>query len=215
MAHTEVFRRLLMSSLAAGSMAFAAAGCAGSGQSGKSPEMESNLRILSRFAAEIADSVVAGEGPWQRVQLSVEPPAFWFVFDAFERAVRANGGTVVAAGEPSAARLEVNVVEAATRYEDPRRSWIFGPMDVERSIRVHLRVRAQRSDSLRTVRTGSALREWRDTVTASGVAALETDGVPAARASLPEGDWFDDFAEPIIVAAAIVVAVVLLFTVRS
>jgi hypothetical protein len=215
MAHTAVFRRLLVSSLAAGSLAFAAAGCAGSGESGKPPEMEPNLRILSRFAAEIADSVTAAEGPWQRVLLSVEPPAFWFVFDAFEQAVRARGGSVVAAGEPSAARIEVNVVEAATRYADPRRSWIFGPVDVERSIRVHLRVRTQRSDSLRTVHTGSAFREWRDTLAASGVAALETDGVPATRAPLPEGDWFDDFAEPIIVAAAIVVAVVLLFTVRS
>lgn len=177
--------------------------------------MEPNLRILSRLAAEIADSVVAGEGSWQRVQLAVEPPAFWFVFDAFERAVRAQGGVVVAAGDPSVARLEVNVVEAATRYVEPRRSWIFGPVDVERSIRVHLRVRAQLSDSLRPVSTGTALREWRDTVAASSVAALETDGVPATRSSLPEGDWFDDFAEPIIVAAAIVVAIVLLFTVRS
>jgi hypothetical protein len=215
MAHTEVFRRLLLSSLAAGTMAFVGAGCAGSGESGQPEEPEPNLRVLSRLAAAIADSVVAGEGPWQRVQLSVEPPAFWFVFDAFERAVRVQGGTVVAAGESSAARLEVNVVEAATRYADPRRSWVFGPVDIARSIRVHLRVRAQRADSLRTVSTGSALREWRDTVAAAGVAALETDGVPATRATLPEGDWFDDFAEPIIVAAAIVVAVVLLFTVRS
>lgn len=204
-----------MSSLAAGSMALAAAGCAGSEESGKTRELEPNLRILSRFAVEIADSVVAGEGPWQRVQLSVEPPSFWFVFDAFERAVRARGGLVVAVGEASVARLEVNVVEAATRYTDPRRSGMFGPVDVERSISMHLRVRAERADSLRTVRTGASHREWRDTVAASGVAALETEWVPATRAPLPEGGWFDDFAEPIIVAAAIVVAVVLLFTVRS
>ena len=68
---------------------------------------------------------------------------------------------------------------------------------------------------MRSVTTGSALREQRDTIAAGDAAALETEGIPSTRARIPEGGWLDDFLEPLILAGAVGVAVVLLFTVRS
>jgi hypothetical protein len=193
------------------------AGCAGSGGAERPDGPSTNITVISRLSAEVADSVITHWGPaaGAPVLLRVEPSGHWFVFDAFARALQSRGAKIIAGSGGTAALLDVNVVEAKTSYENARRSWFLGSTQVDRTVRVYLNLRTEAADSLRSVETGLACREVRDTVEAGQVPGLETHGIPSTQGTLPEGDWLDDFMEPLIVAGAVAVAVVLLFTVRS
>jgi hypothetical protein len=54
-----------------------------------------------------------------------------------------------------------------------------------------------------------------DTVSASDITSIEHPNVPATHASLPSEGFFSGWAEPLVVVGSIVVAVFLLFTIRS
>jgi len=195
-------------------MALVATGCGGGEQLASDQGIVRNLDILNRLSRDIADSVVSNvTAPGgSSVSISITPRDRWYVFDAFEKVLR-NRGYKVVAGPEARQAVDIVVSDAAVEYTRPRRVWLFGPEEVDRTVR--LAVRAQFDDPAGQVHVASHQGQWTDVVRVSDIPSLETPGVAATQATLPHGGVIDDLVEPLIIAGAVAVAIVLLFTVRS
>jgi len=189
------------------------AGCAGSSLV-EDPPPERNLVVLTQLSGRIADREVAQPQGIDSaaVLLTVTPRDHWFLFDAFAAALERRRCRIVTS--PSArASVEVTATQVVTAYENPRRLWMLGGRVMDRVISVECRVRWDSAGTVSAIRTLSAAQ--RDTIWVDDAARLESMDLPATKGTMPDAGVFDDLIEPLVLAGAVAVAIVLLFSVRS
>jgi hypothetical protein len=149
------------------------------------------------------------------LSIVVMPQAYaWFLEKAIARVFTKRGQTVIK-GSDTTMTAEFGVEHLGVTYEGIHRSSFLGSRVVTRKASMLASV------TLHLAEPGTPLvrREFdeisADTVLVSEIPGLEFPAVPATQGVLPPEGFFSNIMEPFIVAAAIGVAVFLLFSVRS
>ncbi len=198
-------------------LAFVAASCgSGSATADSGQATATNLELMrtlaTRLAASCMDSIGAVGSP--RVRLRVLPQeSGWMLEEAIRNGLASGGAR---AGDASFDLVaEFGILEMRVSYENIRRDGFMGPRIMDRLVSVSLHATISDSASTRELFAGDRRDALRDTVLVSEAGRLETPILPVTVGSLPEEGVFENIAEPFIVLAAVAVAMVLLFTVRS
>jgi hypothetical protein len=105
------------------------------------------------------------------------------------------------------------ITDAKTEYQAPRRESLWGTEVMDRIVRLRGELRIDEGGMLRARAPFS--EELRDCVPVSSQQRIESTMIPATRSTVPAGGLFADVLEPVVLIAALGVAVLLLFTVRS
>ena len=179
--------------------------------------LPTNLRIYQTLAASLGDSLAASIPPADspRVNIHIAPAdVAWFLQDDVERAFRERHWEV-RAGDSARYDAELGATAMSVRYTNLRRAGIFGPHFVDRTVTLAARTRLTDRRTAIVIALGERTASFTDTVAVSDVGNIEQASIPVTRGVLPAEDFFSGIAEPLVVVAAIAVAIFLLFTVRS
>ena len=176
-----------------------------------------NLRAYQSLAGSLGDSLAnllpAADSP--RVGVRISPPDFaWFLQDAVERPFRGRG-CVISAIDSARYGVEFGAVEMNVHYSNLRREGIFGSRVLDRMIVLLARLRLVDRATGALLMAGEKEAVFSDTIGLSQVERMEHAALPVTRGTVPPEDFFSGIVEPLIIVAAVAVAIFLLFTVRS
>ena len=179
-------------------------------------EPASNLRLMQELARaegrELASRIPAADS--LTVNVTVAPEALaWIVRGPLLEAVQERRAVPVSSG--GAFALGFAITEVSVRYENSRRSWLFGARQVDRIVTLSGDASVTDSRTGRMLAAAPLSRSVRDTVDVAAIPVLEEPGVPQTHAPLPDVGFLEWGAEPLIMIGAVAVAVYLLFHVRS
>ncbi|HUI11675.1 MAG TPA: hypothetical protein VL221_15175 [Bacteroidota bacterium] len=176
-----------------------------------------NLRIYQTLAGSLGDSLAAliPASDTPRVNVHVAPAdVAWFLQGDVERAFSARRCDV-RTGDSARYDAGLGATVMRVRYTNLRRSWMFGPHLVDRSVTLTARTRLADRLEGRVLESGEHTASFTDTVAVDAVQDLEQAAIPVTKGVLPGEDFFSGIAEPLVVVGAVAVAIFLLFTVRS
>jgi len=180
-------------------------------------EQLSNLRVYQALAGEIGDSVFAivAIPDTAAVAIHVEPEgSSWYIEEGIAAAARRIGRTVA---EVPRASYEgrFGVTLAGVEYFDIRRDGLFGSRIVDRSVTLILNVRVVDLTTGNVMLRQERQATYRDVLMLDDVTRVEHANLPETHGELPAEGFFSSAVEPVLVVAAVALAVFLLFTVRS
>jgi hypothetical protein len=176
-----------------------------------------NLRAYQSLAGSLGDSLAnllpAADSP--RVAVRIAPPDFaWFLQDAVERPFRGRQ-CVISAIDSARYAVEFGAVEMNVQYSNSRRDGIFGSRVLDRMIVLLARLRLVDRATGTILMAGERKAVFTDTINSSQVERIEHAALPVTRGTVPPEAFFSGIVEPLIIVAAVAVAIFLLFTVRS
>ena len=172
------------------------------------------MRELAGSLAELI-AIDCTEAGFDTVSVTVQPAdPGWLIEGALVAGLQA-GNLRLMAGADTIDYVAINVQDLGVEYSNLRGSGVFGSKQIDRIIRLQLNVILKPVRSGGNVVTKTYTKQVSDTVTTSAVESLENRGIPATLGRIPEGGFFSNLAEPLIVIGALAVGVYLLFTVRS
>jgi hypothetical protein len=187
---------------------------------GGEPEAARVSSTLERFQELLRSSVRAetqraGLGDAGNLHSLVQPPEVrWFLGLAAQEGC-SDSLQSRQASDSVAYDVEISVIEYGVRYDNLRQEGIFGSRSVDRVVNMHIQTRFTERSSARVVRQSEMDTTATDTVEVSQISQIEHPNVVATHARLPEEGFFSGWAEPLVVVGSVVVAVFLLFTIRS
>lgn len=155
----------------------------------------------------------AGLSPSAALRPLVQPPDVrWFLGRAAEEAAGASG---VAPGDSIRYDVEVGLLDYGVKYDNLRRDGILGGRFVDRIVRVRVRTRFAERASGRVLWESDADTTAVDSIAVADISGIEHPNVVATHGVVPAEGFFSGWAEPLVVVGSIVVAVFLLFSIRS
>lgn len=174
-----------------------------------------NLELIQNLSAQVGDTLatLAAEGDSVRVAIYPSESA-WFVEGSVLEAIR-KSGRIPTASTSAPYDIQLGLEKVEVRYDDGRRSGLFGSRIVDRSVGVRYAVKVVDRRSGMILLTGTVSRDSHDVVESSEIEELENPRIPATQGKLPAEGFFSSLVEPLVTMGAIAVAVYLLFQVRS
>jgi hypothetical protein len=175
---------------------------------------------LQRFQELVRDAVHTASvrlslAPGTTIKATINPPDVrWFLSTSVEKALGiSRAGT--ASADSSIVAADVALLSYGIRYKNIRHEGMFGPRLLDRETYVRVTVRFSGPVVPGGFYESEADTTALDTIDVADVERIEHPNVPATHANLPPEGFFSGWAEPVVVVASIVVAVFLLFTIRS
>ncbi len=176
-----------------------------------------NLRAYQQLSAGIGDSLgnALPQGDSLRLLLTIKPegPA-WMVQSGVAQSLQKHGWTVVVA-QPAVYQAELGILDMRVVYGNVRAGGLFSAKVVDRSVLLSVAARLVDQRSGVIVVSREFQQALHDTVQVSEIQSLEDSNVPATQGVLPGEGFFSTLVEPLVLLAAVAVAVYLLFAVRS
>jgi hypothetical protein len=175
-----------------------------------------NLAVMQELAASIGRQLAGRIGGQDTVTVSMAaaPEATaWVIQGPVRQALMARPAALVVRGAQYG--VDCAVAALSVRYENSRRTWLFGTREVDRIVEVSLDCTVTDARAGGVLLAETIARSRRDTIDVSAIPALEEQGVSFTRGALPPEGFFSWAAEPLIMIGAIAVSVYLLFHVRS
>ena len=142
-----------------------------------------NLRIYQTLAASLGDSLATSIPPADtpRVNVHISPAdVAWFLQDDVERAFRGRH-CEVHAGDSARYNAEMGATGMHVRYTNLRRSGLFGPHLVDRTVTLEARTRLTDRRADLVLASGEHTASFTDTVAVSDVGQLEQASIPYSR----------------------------------
>jgi len=163
--------------------------------------------ILSQLPVRSGDSVT----------LAVRPEDERWLFEgAMTSALKEDSLVVFASPDaPATYRMDVTASSVRLRYTNMYRDGMFGAQMVRREVSAELTATCTRGPLHEVLYSGTVKGEAVDSVRVDAVPLIESEGIPATRATLPSENGMDRFVEPFVIIGATAVAIFLLFSVRS
>jgi hypothetical protein len=195
------------------------ASAAGTSDEPKGSAVESNLLRMEKCIASMTREIL-GQVPVRRgdsVGLAVlASDERWLFEGAIAAALKEDSLSVFASPDSAAPfRMDITASSVTLRYTNMFRDGMFGAQKVRREISAEMTATVTRLASREVLYSGTMKREAADSVKVEAVPTVESDGIPATRATLPSENGVDRFVEPFVIIGATAVAIFLLFSVRS
>jgi hypothetical protein len=160
-----------------------------------------------------SETRLAGISPSGAIHTLVQPPDVrWFLGRAADEGVNAPGAPP---GDSARVDVEVGLLDYGVRYDNLHRDGILGTRLVDRIVRLRVRTRFVERSTGRLLREADADTSAVDTVAVADIGAVEHPNLVATHGVIPAEGFFSGWAEPLVVVGSVVVAVFLLFTIRS
>ncbi len=190
------------------------------GEDGGDPARKTNLEIFRGEIASIAEELVQKSNLRSERNLFVNvrsPDTSWAAPNSLLEALKRLNYNVflsLAGERGKVAILDLGFVEARVRYGPAFREGLLGKRKTERTVSTVIsgNVRDAKDE---IVFAGSLSRTFRDTVRVGELTELENPAIPFTRGEPPEGGFFDNVLEPLVLIGASAVVIYLFFTVRS
>jgi hypothetical protein len=179
--------------------------------------LPSNFALMRDLAERIGTRVCVDlhRENGDTVDISVKPTeSAWYVEGAIREGIMATGMVAMGA-QGSTLTMEFGIGAMGVAYSSIRRLGLFGPTVVDRTVSVDLSARVVDRASGAVLLSRDYLDSTSDVVEVSNIRSLENPLLGITKGSLPEGGFFSNVAEPVIILASVAVAVFLLFHVRS
>lgn len=183
-----------------------------------SRSLQPNLDVMRSLAMDIGREIgshVRRKGGDQTVVLTVRPVESSWLVDAALIAGISEEGCSVRWGGGGRFALHIGIEQLGVQYSNSRREGFFGQHVVDRTVTVACATHVTDVSDGTILVSETIRRDHTDTVPTDAINQMENQTIAATRGTLPAEGFLSSVVEPVIVLAAIGVAVFLLFHVRS